>query len=73
MSGYIGKGRPKRTYRNQIKDVLKIEQVNSWLSWQACVKALVRDNDAKDVCTERSKWKTVVPAYPDEESAWNTV
>lgn len=48
------------TYHDQIGTVPKKGQAKSILSWQACIKVLMRVNEEKDLFKGRSKYKTVV-------------
>ena len=70
VNGQPGKGRPRRTNFNQIQDVLEKGQVKSTRNRRACMKTIMKVEEAKGVCQDRSKWKDVVSAYPNAKKAY---
>jgi hypothetical protein len=48
-----------RTFFDQIRQVLKKGQVKSTRIRRTCMRNLMKVEEAKDVCKDRSKWKEV--------------
>jgi hypothetical protein len=64
MGGNAIRGTPRRTFFNQIGEVLEKGQFKSIRNRQACMRNLMTVEEAKDVCKDRSNWKEVISAYP---------
>jgi hypothetical protein len=55
LGGNAGKRRPRRTFLDQIGEVLKKGQVKSTRNRRACMRNLMSVAEAKGVCKDRSK------------------
>jgi hypothetical protein len=69
VGGNAGRGRPRRTFLDQIEEVLEKGQVRSTRNRRVCMRNLMTVEEAKSVCKDRSKWKEVISAYPKGKPA----
>jgi hypothetical protein len=69
LSDNAVRGRPKRTFLDQIREVLEKGQVKSTGNQRTCMSNFMKVEEAKGVCKDRSKWKEVISAYPNGERA----
>jgi hypothetical protein len=69
LGGNGRRGRPRRKFLDQIREVLEKDQVKSTRNRRACMKNLMKVQEAKGVCKDRSKWKEVISAYLNGKQA----
>jgi hypothetical protein len=69
LGGNAGRERPRRTFLDQIREVLEKGQVKSTRNQRACMRNLMTVEEVKGVCKDRSKWKEVISAYPKGKRA----
>jgi hypothetical protein len=69
LGGNAGRGRPRRTFLDQIREGLEMGQDKSTRNRRACMRYLMKVQEAKVVCKDRSKWKEVISVYPNGKRA----
>jgi hypothetical protein len=55
LGGIAGRGRPCRSFLDKIGEVLEKGQVKSTRNRRACMKNLMKVQEAKGVCKDRTK------------------
>ena len=68
MSGNAGRGRSRRTNIDLIGEVHQKGQVRSTRNRRVCMIRCMNVDEARGVCKDRSRWHSVVSAYP---AYWN--
>jgi hypothetical protein len=69
LGGNAGRGRSRRTFLDQIGEVLEKGQVKSTRNRRPCMRTLMKVEEAKSVCKDRSKWKEVISPSPNGKRA----
>ena len=69
VDGSVGRGRPTKTFLSQIGQLLRKGQMRSTLNRRACMRGVMDVVEAKVVCRERSRWRSIVSAYPSGNKA----
>ena len=64
VSGNGGRGRPRLTFENTVSKILEEGHVkNIRAPRRACMKRLMTVDEAKEVCRDRSVWRSVLSDY----------
>jgi hypothetical protein len=66
--GERSRGRPRMGWVEGIESILK-EGVRNTKCRRACMGACMRVEEAKDVCRDRTKWRSILSAYPARDMA----
>jgi hypothetical protein len=61
LGGKAGRGRPRQTFLDQIREVSETYKVKSTRNRRACM-SMIKSEETKGVCKDRSKWKEVISA-----------
>ena len=64
VSGNAGSGRPRKTYPDLIGEVLQKGRVRSTRNRRACMTRCMNVDEAKGVCKDPSRWRSMVSTYP---------
>ena len=70
VGGKRGRGRYRLTFENTISKILEEGHVKSMRTpRRACMKRLMTVDEAKELCRDRSVWRSVLSDYPARDKA----
>ena len=70
VSGERDRGRPRLTFENTVSKILEKGHVKSIrASRRACMKRLMTVDEAKEVCRDRSVWRSGLSDYSARDKA----
>ena len=70
VRGKRDRGRPRLTFENTVSKTLEEDDVKSMKTLRgACIKRLMTVGEAKEVCRDRSVWRSVLSDYPARDKA----
>ena len=65
VSGKRNWGRPRLTFKNTVSKILEEGHVkNMWTPRRACMKRLMTVDEAKEICRDRTVWRSILSDYP---------
>lgn len=56
----VGRDRPRRIFLKQIGNVLEKVRIKSTKNKRACMKRMMSGKETKEVCEERSRWRSML-------------
>ena len=69
VSGKRGRERPRLTFENTVSKILEEGHVKSMRTRRAYMKRLMTVDEAKEVCRDRSVWRSDLSDYPARDKA----
>ena len=70
VTGRSGRRRPRLIFENAVSKILEEGDVNSMRTpRRACMKGLITVDEAKEVCRDRSVWRSILPDYAARDTA----
>ena len=69
VSSKRGRGRPRLAFENTVSKIQEGHVKSMRTPRRACIKRLMTVDEAKEICRNRSVWRSVLSDYPARDKA----